>query len=48
MTMQLITESDAMSKSKHTKQVKTVTVTSYRKKGNQNRCPTCGAYRKKG
>lgn len=35
----------------HQKVTKTkTTVTSYRKKnkGNSNRCPTCGAYRKKG
>lgn len=37
-----------MAKNKYTKTTKTKTITSYRKKGNQNRCPTCGAYRKKG
>ena len=37
-----------MAKVRQTKTKTTTKITSYRKKGNQNRCPTCGAYRKKG
>lgn len=38
-----------MAKSRVHQRVTKTTISSYRKKGNnQYRCPTCGAYRKKG